>query len=729
MDPRKKDLRNDIIGLRALAVFLVLACHFQIPYFDFGFIGVDIFFVLSGYLITRVLYNEYLSSSGDQKTPYFISLVNFYLRRARRLLPAALVIIGLVNLMSFFISNPLAQSELALESKWALLLLANIAFLRSQSDYFQTDSEPSMLLHYWSLSVEEQFYIFWPLLFVLASTFQRFRFRGKFFRFNKRILVLIAICSIASFLFLQLGFDQNPNGVYFSIFTRAWELGVGGFFGVIAFHKKANKIYSRFERNFPFAIILLLTAFFIDTTNWARFIPFLVVAVAFYLYSGETLQHPEISNSTRLPRINTFILFIGKISYSLYLVHWPVYVLSDRYEVADQLWQRILLFPISVLLSFFLWKFVESPCQKIRLPSVTPVEVKSFQFLRTRPISVSFVSLLVVGGLYQLTYSANLPKLPINQVNSGGIETDPNMLYFANYLEKLKLNLDSNKNQEVFSESQTIISLSPAERDAWQVKQTLLLKDSLKARNLTAKEILAFTNLEYDSSPFEISDCSRGKNAVPPNCSRGDDAAEKRVALIGDSKMAHLAQPLIDYFALKGWRVEPMVLNGCKLSNPLTPIATAELCLARSKWVLEAVGTGNYDLIISSEYPDGSNNDYKTKYFTKIIESTKKLIIFQELTSLPYASECIGADYSFSEKCFQRNPLEKASAQISRDFERSLSSSKVTLIDMEPWVCVNGACPITVDETFIYRDGRHFTYSFIKKIMPYAYSVLDKVLQ
>lgn len=222
-----KDFRKDITGLRALAVMLVLLNHFQIPGFGFGFIGVDIFFVISGFLITRVLYKDFVFSNVEDPGKSFLSLSSFYLRRIRRLLPAAVAVIVVVNVISYFMYNSESRNGLQTDSRWALLFLANVSFLRSQSDYFQQDDEPSMLLHYWSLSVEEQFYFIWPILFLVAASLHRMKIRGSYFRFDRRILSLILIVSMLSFAFLQIGSESAPTAATsrFSPGRGSLELG------------------------------------------------------------------------------------------------------------------------------------------------------------------------------------------------------------------------------------------------------------------------------------------------------------------------------------------------------------------------------------------------------------------------------------------------------------------------------------------------------------------------
>jgi peptidoglycan/LPS O-acetylase OafA/YrhL len=306
---------------------LVLLNHFQIPGFGFGFIGVDVFFVISGFLITRVLYKDFVFSSVENPGKSFLSLSSFYLRRIRRLLPAAFAGIIVVNVISYFMYNSESRNGLQTDSRWALLFLANVSFLRSQSDYFQQNDEPSMLLHYWSLSVEEQFYFIWPILFLVAASLHRMKIRGIYFRFDRRILSLILAVSILSFAFLQIGSESAPTAAYFSIFTRAWELGVGSFFGILAFHKRPEMRFSTLELFSPLFVALMISAIAINDTNWSMYVALPVLATGFFLYAGQGNLSATEESSQRFKHVQQANQFIGKISYSLYLVHWPVFVI------------------------------------------------------------------------------------------------------------------------------------------------------------------------------------------------------------------------------------------------------------------------------------------------------------------------------------------------------------------------------------------------------------------
>ena len=154
---RSTNFRSDIAGIRGLAVLMVTLCHFGIPGFSGGFIGPDIFFVLSGYLITRIVYKEFSKRSSSGRRQRTVSLSNFYRRRARRILPASIAVILAVNIYARFALGAAQAQQLKTDSIWALLFSANINFMRQATDYFAQTMAASQLQHYWSLSVEEQF--------------------------------------------------------------------------------------------------------------------------------------------------------------------------------------------------------------------------------------------------------------------------------------------------------------------------------------------------------------------------------------------------------------------------------------------------------------------------------------------------------------------------------------------------------------------------------------------
>ena len=716
-----KDFRKDIAGLRALAVMLVLLNHFQIPGCNFGFIGVDIFFVISGFLITRVLYKDFVLSNVNDPGKSFLSLSSFYLRRIRRLLPAAFVVIILVNVISYFLYNDESKNSLQADSKWALAFLANVSFLRSQSDYFQQNSEPSMLLHYWSLSVEEQFYFIWPILFLIAASLHRMRIRGTYFRFDKRILALVMFASISSFVFLQYSSASAPTAAYFSIFTRAWELGVGAFFGILAFHKRPEMRFSRLELYSLPTISLMYSAFVLNDKNWAMFVALPVLATGFFLYAG---QHNTPDTTRRTPRFNAAqesVQFIGKISYSLYLVHWPIFVVFEHFNLLESTSARLCLIPISTIGGFFLWKYVEVPFQSIKLPTKINWDETAFHFIKARRVVIGVLSLSLVGSLYLLTYPEIPKQLLSNKGDISGLADQIALQRYAEFEGEL-LSGNSAGLSVPLASSETKTGLVNLDRRSLESDVISNLEKGLTVTSLNDSLATRLPYLKSDSSPFEKSDCANLDTEIAKDCRVGNrSSGAKKVALIGDSKMGHLAQPLIDYFVSKNWLVDPMVMNGCHISNPRNEFM--KRCEDRSRWTLDKVSQSNFDLVIFAEWPTLGNRDY----LQSLQRSAKDLILIRTTPLVSSPLTCIKSNFQFERSCQTIPQGVVPSLNSAYELFRSLESSKTHIIEADKWVCVELLCPYIAGDDFVTRDGSHLTYSYIKRITPLIVATLDSI--
>lgn len=209
---RVMDYRPDLQGLRALAILVVVAAHAGLPHLEGGFVGVDVFFVLSGYLITGMLLRE-LRLQGT------LDLAAFYARRLRRLLPALLFMLACTALASILLLAPFEQQAQAPAFVAAALWLANIHFAVTDAGYFEAGSEHSLVLHTWSLAVEEQFYLFWPLLLLALA--------GSSVRLG-RVLPGLALAAVLSFALCQWLTVEKPLWAFYAMPTRAWQFALGG---------------------------------------------------------------------------------------------------------------------------------------------------------------------------------------------------------------------------------------------------------------------------------------------------------------------------------------------------------------------------------------------------------------------------------------------------------------------------------------------------------------------
>jgi peptidoglycan/LPS O-acetylase OafA/YrhL len=282
-------------------VLLVIVFHYQVPGFGGGFVGVDIFFVISGYLITGILVFEVDQHGG-------INLLHFYGRRARRLLPALSLVALCTLLTSFFVLSPAEFKEVAKSSFAASAYLSNFWFSTRAFDYFAPESGQNPFLHTWSLSVEEQFYFVWPALILVVS-----RWRRQFL-----IPALAAVTAGSLLLCILLVQTHQPLAFYLP-FTRAWEFGAGALAFVCA-SRTRNPLLG------PIGLALIgISAAFISENNtfpgWLALVP--VAGTAAVLVAGQTENGITSLLSSRP------LVWLGKLSYSLYLWHWPVIVLAE----------------------------------------------------------------------------------------------------------------------------------------------------------------------------------------------------------------------------------------------------------------------------------------------------------------------------------------------------------------------------------------------------------------
>lgn len=329
--------RPEIDGLRALAIIPVVFFHAGFNFFNGGFVGVDIFFVISGYLITSIIIKQL-----DNNT---FLLKSFYERRARRILPALIFVIIISSLLSFIF---LTQSELLSYFKSVistLLFISNLYFYKT-TPYFASEADLEPLLHTWSLSIEEQFYILFPIMFLFFYNFYK-KYIFLFF-----IFVFIASLFICQFLVLKTGGSLN---FYFTL-SRVWELALGAICAYLIIYK--NLFFSHFFKNL-FSIIgviaILFSIFYFNRQtphpSFYSLIPTVGTALVILFANKETLVQKILS-------IKLFV-YTGLVSYSLYLWHQPLLAFGRIFFDDFSIIEKLLLLLCSLLLSIFSYHFIE----------------------------------------------------------------------------------------------------------------------------------------------------------------------------------------------------------------------------------------------------------------------------------------------------------------------------------------------------------------------------------
>ena len=354
--------RPDIDGLRAIAVMLVVNFHAFPEAMPGGFIGVDIFFVISGFLITGIIVREL-----DQQR---FSLLTFYKRRIRRIFPALIVVLGATLVLGWLWMLPAAYAQLSADVFASAAFFSNIALLL-QSGYFDIESARKPLLHLWSLGIEEQFYLFWPLILMLVA------------RLRLSILVAASVIGIGSFVLNAALIGSNPVATFYLPFTRAWELLAGA---VLACSwNEVSQTFAASNRRASIGLVLIATvAGVLDTKSafpgWWAVLP---VAGAALLLSAPAAWFCRTLLASRP------LVWIGLISYPLYLWHWPLLVFFGIIKFGPlTLMERELILGLSALLAWLTYWLVESP---FRFGRPSPLKLAS--------LCAGMVLIAVAGGI------------------------------------------------------------------------------------------------------------------------------------------------------------------------------------------------------------------------------------------------------------------------------------------------------------------------------------------
>ena len=331
--------RNDIDGLRALSVILVILDHLGFTWCSGGFVGVDVFFVISGYVITQTISKD--ASSGT------FSLLAFYERRIRRLLPGLAVVILLAVVAAWCIMLPNDFQALTSSVAAASLAVSNVYFWR-QSGYFDALAITKPMLHTWSLGVEEQFYLFYPLLFTWLQKAQK---KILLPTLGSLVFISLTLASITTF--------HHARGTFFLMPPRLWEMLIGGVVFLVFESFKPSKNVGLLFSYGGLLLIGIAAVAYSSNTLFPGLTALLPTsgAILFILAGKADYQSGAYRLMTRPP-----VLYIGKISYLLYLTHWPLIVLYTYYKIsALGWWDKLLIVAASTLLSSGIYAFVERP--------------------------------------------------------------------------------------------------------------------------------------------------------------------------------------------------------------------------------------------------------------------------------------------------------------------------------------------------------------------------------
>lgn len=669
--------RLDIQGLRAVAVFLVVLNHlFGWP--RGGFVGVDVFFVISGFLITGLLLRE-----GERTGK--VSIADFYRRRARRILPVALLVLAVTVTASYVLLLTSRYENVLVDAGWALVFLVNWHLASTGTDYFQSSLPPSPLQHYWSLAVEEQFYVVWPLLVGLVALTVGARLGHRAFRATLASTAVAAI--VLPFVWAVHQSADQPTVAYFSTLTRVWELGAGALVAVCAgLWPRIPGLYAGVLGACGLAGITA-SAIVIDPASAfpapGGLLPILSTCAVL------------VAGAARVPvttRVLTWrpMVYVGAVSYSLYLWHWPVIVLLESvlepgpaHVVAS-----VVLMSVATVASYHL---VEQPVLRSSLlrprpDGRPPARTGDGQFALVGSLAVATVLLGTAVTWKPLPVVADTGPAPV------------------------------------------LAAAAPDEADPLEAA----IRDSLTARTFPAL-----------SPPLDDVDRGRpdemlpGRDCLdPPShdldyCNFGDGSSKQSAFVVGDSVSMAWMPAIRGALEPRGFRVHGAAMANCPFIDADIAIvedpAHSRDCNDSRDVLVDQILEARPTLLVMSDMEygiqrlvDGAGSGQAwTSARADIIERVKdsgaRIVV---LSGNPFGkspTEC-ATRVSTPHDCVS---TVSPNWLLMRDADRAAAEATgAEFVDTRPWFCYRDSCPIFVSGLLVRWDTGHITSDYGRYLVP-----------
>lgn len=637
-------LRTDIQGLRAIAVLLVVIYHAGVPALAGGYVGVDVFFVISGFLITTHLVNSMNSSTS-------FSFAAFYSRRARRLLPAAVVTLVLSVLFSLIWLPPLSWPNMLRDAAATAMYVPNLLFGYVGTDYL-ADQTPSVFQHYWSLGLEEQFYLVWPLILFGSIYLGR--------RTNRTLLWVLGALTAGSFLLGWWMTYWNQPLAFFLLPTRAWELGVGGVVAVtlLAYPRVSEPAFWK-----PIITwvgvggILAAALAFSSATPFPSFNAALpVVATALVVIGGSGRSAADFVLS--LP----IMQFFGRISYSLYLVHWPLIVIPQAAVGAQHplpLIATIGLSTIGVPLAWVLWRYVEEPGRRgtWKMAASAP-----------RVLGVSLAAGLTIAAVAVLGMRS-VTEIPL-------------------YADR--------------DAPRTIVSPFPG-------------GTPFVPRNL----VVDLWDVRSDNASIYESGCHRSRASTNADGCQVGDPTKPRVALFGDSHAANwfpaferLAQEDVIY-------LDSNTKSSCASATVNDPLY--ESCTLWRQGVIARLNENPPDIVVLANSVE-TNLELTPNWGTALhatiqaLPGMSRVVVLADVQRWSFdPPTCLSQRLYNAFDCSSPvSPTSLAAIELDR---LGAESAEAEFVNLYHYFCAS-QCPAIIGNTIVMRDNSHFTATFSELLAP-----------
>ncbi|TYL45461.1 acyltransferase [Nocardioides sp. BGMRC 2183] len=678
--PAGTEFRADIQGLRALAVGIVMLAHAGFDRFAGGFIGVDVFFVISGFLIIGLLVAE--AERTDR-----VSILGFYARRARRVLPAATVVLVACAAIAAWVLPYVRGIEVVKDTVWSAFFLANVRFASVETDYFAAGEPPSIVQHYWSLAVEEQFYLVIPLLILAVATLHRRRRQhaeSKAPRLRRELALVLLLVVAASLAWSIYATATNPTAAYFSTLARAWELAAGGLLAVLVWGRRvpASRWLADGLALAGLALIVWGTLNFSGATAFpgtAAAVP--VLGAMLLLAAGSTTGGAESLMGRLLACPPARI--VGDWSYSLYLWHFPVF----RAAVAE--WgpldrgQVLAAVVVTFALAGATYHLVEQPFRK------RGTWRRVGRAIALYPVSVALVAVAAVGAnaaiKHQIDELSDNPSIELGDYRKGELSKDP------------------------------AVAL---------VEASVLAAEEGRAVPGRLEPPLG----EVRDSIAPLGDCDY-RTGTRELCAFGDADADRSIVVLGDSHGRAWGPTFTTIGERYGYAVYQLVLTGCPASQATRsdPENGGEwdFCADFNDWAVEQVEALQPDVVViaNNAYSQGSFKEIQMQGLadevTALRAVTDRVVLVGNTPRLPgMPGVCLSTrDVDLGDCLFTPAPGQIKKQKQFGAITRENGGESVDALD---WFCARRQCPSVIGDIVPLRDKDHIS-------TPYAEHLADPV--
>ena len=708
--------RPDIQGLRAVAVLLVALNHAGVGFLGGGYVGVDVFFVLSGYLITGVLI-------GDAAKHRRVSISNFYVRRARRILPAATLTLLVTTVASYSILNVVRAKEALTNIAWAAVFGANIHFSNVGTDYFAQDTPDSPVRHFWSLAVEEQFYIVWPMvaaivvfgwLLVSKPPSHRHQVTEKDLH---RLLMVIALIFVVSLAWSIYQTGTEPTKAYFSTFARGWELALGAGLATIAIRLERLPDHARFAMGWIGLVAIVAAAvLFSDSTPFpgsAALVP--TVGAALMIAAGVASTRTRFS-AFRLLSVRP-MRYIGDVSYAFYLWHWPVLVLALAYHGEKlPLAVNLGLLIAALALSAVTYRFIENPLRRFS----TRREAHRERTGKLSPVLWAWVFLPIVIVLSAWTFhdkadtkieTAAFERRAREQTRAAEVRASAQTVKAAKQNQQVRRNA-ANEAKVVAQDGPlpAVVQAAQAATDGERIPNDI-------SPSPASEDLAKFI------APIRTGCSALDKNSTSQICSFG--SGTKSMVLFGDSHAQMWLPGILIVAKNLGYTVRVILKPGCSVpvwggAKPVPPGCAAWLpwALAKAKALHPDVAliAAHYMTEIPGPNPQAAAIDKAMgKVIPTLRKSAKKVVLLGDVFGQSDSPvDCLLRGKATMATC--STPFDGVRISFYSAVNQRATSLGAGFIDTVGWFCANARCPLVIGNTVAYADSNHVSSTYARAL-------------